>query len=218
MYSKHDIDVKFNVLMDTAVSSGLDVDKLDALVAPLDAAILEYFCKDYSEDVGKCIKALSHGLIRSGIKYADGSTGADSFVAPAGWDDLRVVFGGVNDEFMVISEDDFVASITEVVPEAGEDASSAPQEPYYQSELVDEYVKKYSDGMAKIESQLNAIAAAGNRIALGNAIEKLFDPKEILAVPAMGDIAKDIYINKRYKEVIEFYDLNVYIPQIVAGD
>ena len=44
------------------------------------------------------------------------------------------------------------------------------------------------------------------------------EPKEIKTVPSMADIAKDIYIDRGYKELIEFQGIDIYIPASIGGE
>lgn len=112
MIKEADILEKLNILVNAALDAGKDEIKLTALCQPLETVITTYFETDYSSGINSCVKALAHGLIRSGIVYSDGSTDAD----------------------------------------------------------------------------------------------------DIVKVPDMGEIAKDIYITKHYKDVIDFYEFDVVIP------
>ena len=86
------------------------------------------------------------------------------------------------------------------------------------SSLVDSLTAEYTANVTGVTEYLKAIAAYGNSAGLGNALQKLLEPKEIKTVPSMADIAKDIYIDRGYKELIEFQGIDIYIPASIGGE
>ena len=67
-------------------------------------------------------------------------------------------------------------------------------------------------------SSLAAIAQYGNSMGLGNSIQNLLEPKEVKTVPSLVDIAKDIYLDKGYKELIQTRGIDIYVPTAAGGE
>ena len=111
----------------------------------------------------------------------------------------------------------FNSSINEVTPPIGESDESATPDPYYQSSLVDNWIIIYNDASTSVITSLAEVATYGNSIGLGNTIQQLLEPKEVAVVPSLKDIAIDIYVNRGYKELIEFKELGVYVPESIGG-
>lgn len=202
-----------------ATSQGKDAGKLQTLVDPLRSAITGYYSVDIVNPVSKAIEAITHGSIRTGIVYEDGSSaGSGGSVPPAGWDDVRALFIAVDKSLMDTSKEVFNTSINEVTPPAVEGESADPPEPYYESSLVNNWIGTYTGASSGIIASLVEIARYGNSIGLGNVLQTLFEPKEIKEVPNLVDIAKDIYLDKGYKELIQTRELDIYVPKSVGGD
>lgn len=199
-----------------AASKGKDAGKLQTLIDPLRSAITGYYSVDIGKSVSKAIEAIIHGSIRTGIVYEDGSSAGSGGSAPPGWDDVRALFTAVDKSLMETTKEVFNASINEVTPPMVE-AESDPPEPYYESNLVNAWINTYSGSSSSIIASLVEITKYGNSIGLDDVLQTLLEPKEIKEVPNLVDIAKDIYLVKGYKELIQLRELDIYIPTSVGG-
>lgn len=212
MHTKEDLTLKVDTLLAYAVQAGgLDPNKLETLLSGVYEAIEAYFAVDISPSVSSCIEATTHGLVRTGIKYADGTCGSEITGAPRGFYDIRELFD-VGTELMRCSEEAFTRSVVEVTPTL-EDGSSG--EPYYESQLVNEWIIAMEMDAEQLLSGLQAVSSFGNSVALGNNIKLLLEPPEVVSVPSLVDIAKTIYIDYHYLELIELRELEIYVPSSV---
>lgn len=208
---------RINELTDYCIGQGRDEDKMLALMVPLKNAVSAYFDVDIKASVEKAIEAITHGLIRTGIIYTDGSSNAVGGIAPAGWDNIIKVFEDIDTWLKYVDFEVFNSSINEVTPLIGENDESATPDSYYQSSLVDNWIIIYNDACTSVITSLGEVATYGNSIGLGNTIQQLLEPKEVAVVPSLKDIAIDIYVNRGYKELIEFKELGVYVPESIGG-
>lgn len=208
---------RINELTDYCIGQGRDEDKMLALMVPLKNAVSAYFNVDIKASVEKAIEAITHGLIRTGIIYTDGSSNAAGGIAPAGWDNIIKVFEDIDTWLKYVDFEVFNSSINEVTPPIGENDESATPDSYYQSSLVDNWIIIYNDACTSVITSLGEVATYGNSIGLGNTIQQLLEPKEVAVVPSLKDIAIDIYVNRGYKELIEFKELGVYVPESIGG-
>lgn len=215
METQSSVLLKIDELVAYAKSHGKDADKMSNLMTPLVAAVILYYDKDITPSVTKAIEGITHGLIRTGIIYTDGSS-ASGGTPPAGWSDVRSIFNDVDKSLMSTSNEDFNASINEVTPPVADGESAA--EPYYESSLVNTWISEYSAAGTSVINSLAAITQYGNSVGLGNSIQNLLEPKEVKTVPSLLDIAKDIYLDKGYKELIQTRGLDVYIPSAIGGE
>lgn len=215
METKSSVLLKIDELTAYAKSQGKDSAKMSTLMAPVAAAVILYYDEDITPSVTKAIEGITHGSIRTGIVYTDGSSAGGGGTPPAGWSDVRTLFNSVDDSLMSTSNEVFNASINEVTPPAVDGESAA--EPYYESSLVNTWINDYTAAGEFIISKLAAIAQYGNSMGLGNAIQNLLEPKEVKTVPSLVDIAKDIYLDKGYKELIEARGLNIYVSTAAGG-
>lgn len=216
MQTRSEIIAYLNNLLAYAVRQGRNAEKLNTLIAPLIEAVNAYYAVDVTADVAQAIEAITHGLVRTGIVYTDGSSDAGCGAEPAGYSDVRVFFVEANKRLLSTSEEAFNASINEITPESSGENDVA--ESYYASSLVDNLTAEYTTNITGVTEYLKAIATYGNSAGLRNSLQKLLEPKEIKAVPSMSDIAKDIYVDRGYKELIEVYGLDIYIPGSLGGD
>lgn len=215
METQSSVLLKIDELVAYAVGQGKDSAKMYKLMAPVAAAVIIYYDVDITPSVTKAIEAITHGSIRTGIIYTDGSSAGGGGTPPAGWSDVRSIFNDVDKSLMSTSNEVFNASINEVTPPVADGESAA--EPYYESSLVNTWINEYTVAGTSVISSLAAIAQYGNTIGLGNSIQNLLEPKEVKTVPSLLDIAKDIYFNKGYKELIQTRGLNIYIPTAAGG-
>ena len=216
MQARHEIIIYIKRLVYYAITQGRDKSRLNALINPLIEAVNAYYSVDITANIAQSIEAITHALVRTGIVYADGSSDAGSGAEPAGYNDVRVFFVEANRRLLSTTEEAFNSSINEVTPESSEGNDVA--EPYYVSSLVDSLTAEYTANVTGVTEYLEAIAAYGNSAGLGNALQKLLEPKEVKTVPSMADIAKDIYIDRGYKELIEFQGIDIYIPASIGGE
>ena len=216
METQSSVLLKIDELVAYAKSQGKDSAKMSKLMAPVAAAVIIYYDVDITPSVTKAIEAITHGSIRTGIIYTDGSSAGGGGTPPAGWSDVRSIFNDVDKSLMSTSNEVFNASINEVTPPVAEGESAA--EPYYESSLVNTWINEYTVASTSVISSLAAIAQYGNSVGLGNSIQNLLEPKEIKTVPSVLDIAKDIYLDKGYKELIQTRGLSIYIPSAAGGE
>lgn len=216
MEIKSSVLLKIDELTTYCRGQGRDSGKMVDLMQPLSAAVISYYNVDITPSITKAIEAITHGSIRTGIVYTDGSSAPAGGTPPAGWSDVRSIFTDIDKSLMSTSNEAFNASINEVTPPAAEGESAA--EPYYESSLVNTWINEYTVAATSVISSLAAIAQYGNTIGLGNSIQNLLEPKEVKTVPSLLDIAKDIYFNKGYKELIQTRGLNIYIPTAAGGE
>ena len=215
METQSSVLLKIDELVAYAKSQGKDADKMSNLMTPLVAAVILYYDEDITPSVTKAIEAITHGSIRTGIIYTDGSSAPAGSTPPAGWSDVRSIFNNVDKSLMSTTKEAFNASIHEVTPPA--DGESAA-EPYYESNLVNTWISEYSAAGTSVINSLAAIAQYGNSVGLGNSIQNLLEPKEVKTVPSLVDIAKDIYLDKGYKELIQTRGLDIYVPTAAGGE
>ena len=216
METQSSVLLKIDELVAYAKSQGKDADKMSNLMTPLVAAVILYYDEDITPSVTKAIEAITHGLIRTGIIYTDGSSASGGGTPPAGWSDVRSIFIDVDKSLMSTTKEAFNASIHEVTPPAADGESTA--EPYYESNLVNTWISEYSAAGTSVINSLAAIAQYGNSVGLGNSIQNLLEPKEVKTVPSLVDIAKDIYLDKGYKELIQTRGIDIYVPTAAGGE
>ena len=216
METQSSVLLKIDELVAYAKSQGKDSAKMSKLMAPVAAAVIIYYDVDITPSVTKAIEAITHGSIRTGIICTDGSSAGDGGTPPAGWSDGRSIFIDVDKSLMSTSNEDFNASINEVTPPVADGESAA--EPYYESSLVNTWINEYNAAGTSVINSLAAIAQYGNSVGLGNSIQNLLEPKELKTVPSLLDIAKDIYLDKGYKELIQTRGLSIYIPSAAGGE
>lgn len=216
MEIKSSVLLRIDELTAYAKSQGKDAAKMSELMAPLAAAVILYYDEDITPSVTKAIEGITHGLIRTGIIYTDGSSAGGGGTPPAGWSDVRSIFIDVDKSLMNTTKEAFNASINEVTPPAADGESAA--EPYYESNLVNTWINYYSVAAESVISKLAAISQYGNSMGLGNSIQNLLEPKEVKTVPSLVDIAKDIYLDKGYKELIQTRGLDIYVPTAAGGE
>ena len=90
MKTKQQVLAHLESLKSYAIEQGKDSTKVTALLAPLETAINGYYSVDIAKDVEKAIEAITHGLVRTGIVYADGSSDANDNQEPPGYNDVTV--------------------------------------------------------------------------------------------------------------------------------
>ena len=214
MLTQKEFTEKINGFKEHATNSGLDPHLLSDLLAPLNSAINQYFSVDINNAVSVCITALTHAKIRTGIVYIDGSTvNADGDNKPTGYDDIRELFN-VGAEILNTSNEAFTASVVEVTPTL-EDGTTAPM--YYESSLVASWLSEFTVAGGYLLADLSTVAEYANSVGLGNLVKSVLEPSEIVSVPSLVDIAKSIYFEHNYLELIKTWKLDIYVPSSCKG-
>lgn len=214
MLTQKDFTEKINGFKDHAIASGLDPHLLSDMLAPLNTAINKYFSENITNAVSVCITALTHAQIRTGIVYVDGSTvGSDAGNEPTGYKDIRELFN-VGAEILDTSNETFTNSIVEVTPEVTPalENGDTTVTMYYESSLVTSWLTEFSVAGDYLLVDLNKVAEYANSVGLGNLVKSVLEPSEIASVPSLVDIAKSIYYDHHYLELIKTWNLDIYVP------
>lgn len=205
MYTKTQILNKVDFLISGAENSGFNRSKLVAMFQPLRNAIKNFYMIDFATYIEGNLETLTHGLIRLNTKYKNYQVQQWGNV-PKGFNDLTELFV-VGSDMMNTELSSFTSSITEAVLPSDEGDVEI-----YQSSMVDTWVNDWLSAYITVPANLELVGNVSGEIGLVSGLELLFDPPEIESIPSMADISKDIYINRKYKEVIECLGLSVYIP------
>ena len=210
MYDKTQIQNRLTLLINNAENEGFDRDKLEVLVQPLENAIDNFYNINFDYYITNNIEMMTHALIRVGIKYKNYqvATGGNR---PKGFDDLTELFN-VGSEIVTVDVQTFIDSIEETsLPSDAEGGSTE----LYQSEFVDRWVNEFLSASMTVPANLQLIGDYAGDFGLVNSIKILYDAPIIESVPNFSDIAKQVYIDRKYKEVIEKLKLSVYVPEYV---
>ena len=151
-----------------------------------------------------------HLLVKTGIVYEDGSHRSISGQPPTGYDDFSVLFN--NDtavEIMEITVEEFNAA-------THEDIDPQTQETTVYNTLLDNWTDSYESTAANVVTRLTTIASWCNGQGVGNSIQTLLQPKRIASVPGREEMSQTIYIDRFAKDVINGYELDVLIPEVVS--
>ena len=214
MITKQKVIDKLTELESAAVESGLQPGLVSDLLSPLHGLIDSYYRLDIAPAVSACIVALSHSEIRTGIVYEDGRQ-SGSVTGPAGYNDITELFQ-VGDSILITEPDTFINSIIEVKPLEGGAV-------YYASEMVSAWEAEYTtettigvDGESiPIISHLNEVAAYANGVGVVDGIKTILEPSRIVSAPSLSEIAGKIYLDRKYKELIDAWGLTVFVPAAV---
>ena len=215
MILQNELATKLANMNTYAASHGKDTSMLAELNAPLIAAIDAYYKLDGVETgVKACILALTHSQIRTGIVYEDGfEVDVDSSKAPLGYGDVTELFCTGSD-ILNTSDSQYTNSI-KLVQVMDVDGVTVLTE-HYESPLVDAWVAEFtteSNPISGLPGRLNAIAEFANGSGLMDPIKLIVEPSKMVSVPDLKEIAKDIYWNRKYLDVIEAWNLGIYIPK-----
>lgn len=210
-----DLLTKLAQLNAQAELSNKDKSMLAELIAPLTAAIDAYYnLAGVESGVRNCILALTHGQIRAGIEYEDGSKAAlDTSNAPIGYSDITDLFNIGND--ILDTKDAVYINSIELVQVMGDDGVTVVTE-HYESDLVDAWIAKFAAELAEetgLLSKLRTVAAFANS-AMVDPVKFLTEPAKMTVLPDLTVICKDIYFNRKYLELINGWDLGIYIPSV----
>lgn len=209
MFTKKNFTEKLSSLESHATASGKDAQLLSDLLSPLKVAINNYYGVDIAPSVSICIAALTHAQVRTGITYVDGSTVAsDVGNEPTGYNDIRELFN-VGIEMLDTSNEVFTSSIVEVTPTL-ENGTTGTM--YYESSLVTSWISQFSVAGTYLLEDLSKISTYANGVGLGYLVKNILEPSEIATIPSLVDIARNIYFNRNYLELITVWELDIYIP------
>lgn len=214
MILQKELTDRLSQLKNYAVTQGKNSAMVSTLVAPLEAAITSYYRMTGIEDeVVSCILSLTHSLLVSGMEYEDGSKSElDTSDAPAGYFDITELFN-VGNDLLNTKVGDFNASIklTQVMAEDGVTVASE----HYESKLVDAWVAEFTaelDPETGLLSKISAISFYASSGKLSDPIKSVMEPSRIKSVPDKVEVAKEIYWNRKYQDLINLWNLGVYIP------
>lgn len=214
MILRRDLLNKITQLQNNAVSQGKNKSMMADLLSPLDAAIYTYYTlTGVDKAVRNCILALTHSQIRCGIEYEDGTT-ANQITgnAPLGYNDITELFN-VGSDIMATTDTRFINSI-KLVQEFDVDGVTVLSE-HYESPLVDAWTVEFSGEVAEevgLISKLTAVAAHASGAGLIDPLKFMMEPSKMRSIPNLSDISKDIYWNRKYLDLIDAWEFDIYVP------
>ena len=199
-----------------AIGNGKNAVMLAEMLSPLQDAIEAYYkLSGVDRAVRGCILALTHSQIRAGIEYEDGSgAGAANENGPLGYSDITELFN-IGLDILNTSDSQYTNSI-ELVQVMDLDGVTVLSE-HYESQLVDGWIAEFQAEVAEetgLISKLIAVAEYANGASLIDPLKFLTEPSKMTRVPDLGNICKDIYWNRKYLEVIEGWNLGIYVPTV----
>ena len=202
MYTKTQILAKLNTLQASA-AAGLSFTGVISAVNSLSGS-------STSNAMEKAIVAEVHLLVRTGITYTDGSHRSVSGNAPAGYSDISTLFNlATGDEIMAITVETFnAATYTETDPQT--------QVTTVKNTYLNSWTASYTSTASTVVTKLGALVAWCNGQGMGNSLQTLLQPKEIASVPDRAEMSQTIYIDRKAKDVIQAYELDVLIPEVVS--
>ena len=202
MYTKTEILEKLNIL-EAAADPGLSFSGLVSAINLLSGSSI-------SRAMEQAIVGEVHLLVRVGITYTDGSHRSISGQPPFGYDDFSMLFN-----------DDTAVAIMDITIEDFNDATYTEVDPQTQVEIIrntllDDWTASYAATAGNVVTRLTAIASWCNGQGIGNSLQTLLQPKEIASVPDRAEMSQTIYIDRFAKDVINAYELDVLIPEVVG--
>lgn len=202
MYTKAEIKAKLNTL-EAAADPGLSF-------AGVISAIDLVGGSSVSSAMEKAIVGEVHLLVRVGITYVDGSHRSISGNPPVGYEDISTLFNtATGDEIMEITVEEFnAATYTETDP--------TTQVTTVRNTYLDSWTVSYTATASSVVTNLGTLAEWCNGQGMGNSIQTLLQPKEIKSVPDRVEMSRTIYIDRKAKDVILAYELDVLIPEVVS--
>ena len=202
MYTKTEILEKLNTL-EAAADPGLSF-------AGIISAVNQLSGSSVSAAMEKAIVGEVHLLVRVGIIYVDGSHRSISGNPPAGYEDISTLFNtATGDEIMEITVEEFnAATYTETDPQT--------QATTVKNTYLDSWTASYTATASSAVTNLETLASWCNGQGIGNSLQTLLQPKEIASVPDRAEMSQTIYIDRKAKDVILAYELDVLIPEVVG--
>ena len=80
---------------------------------------------------------------------------------------------------------------------------------------LDSWTASYTATAGSVVTNLGTLAEWCNGQGIGNSLQTLLQPKEIASVPDRAEMSQTIYIDRKAKDVILAYELDVLIPDVV---
>jgi len=202
MYTKTQILAKLNTLQASA-AAGLSFTGVISAVNSLSSS-------STSNAMEKAIVAEVHLLVRVGITYTDGSHRSVSGTVPAGYNDISTLFNAATgEEIMAITVEAFnAATYTATDPQT--------QQQTVRNTYLDSWTSSYNTTASNVVTRLGTLASWCNGQGMGNSLQTLLQPKEIKSVPDREEMSQTIYIDRKAKDVILAYELDVLIPEVVS--
>ena len=202
MYTKTQILAKLNTLQASA-AAGLSFTGVISAVNSLSGS-------STSNAMEKAIVAEVHLLVRVGITYTDGSHRSVSGTVPAGYNDISTLFNvATGNEIMAVTVAQFNAATYN-------DTDPQTQVTTVRNTYLDSWTASYTSTASTVVTKLGALAAWCNGQGMGNSLQTLLQPKEIASVPDRAEMSQTIYIDRKAKDVIQAYELDVLIPEVVS--
>ena len=154
--------------------------------------------------------AADPGLSFAGVNSAIDLVGGSSGNPPAGYEDISTLFNtATGDEIMEITVEEFnAATYTETDP--------TTQVTTVRNTYLDSWTASYTATASSVVTNLGTLAEWCNGQGMGNSIQTLLQPKEIKSVPDRAEMSRTIYIDRKAKDVILAYELDVLIPEVVS--
>ncbi len=202
MYTKTEILEKLNTLQaaaDPALSFAALISAIGTLSGSSVASAME-----------KAIVAEVHLLVRTSITYTDGSHRTVGGGAPTGYSDFSVLFNSsTGDAIMAMDTATFnAATYTETDPDT--------QTTVTKNTYLTSWTNSYTSAASSVPTAMASIASWCNGQGMGSSLQTLLQPKEIASVPDRTQMSTTIYVDRLAKDVIEAYELDVMIPEVVA--
>ena len=202
MYTKTQILAKLNTLQ-AAAASGLSFTGVISAVNSLSSSSV-------SNAMEKAIVAEVHLLVRTGITYTDGSHRSVSGTAPAGYNNISTLFNvATANEIMAVTVAQFNAATYN-------DTDPQTQVTTVRNTYLDSWTSSYNTTASNVVTRLGTLASWCNGQGMGNSLQTLLQPKEIASVPDRTEMSQTIYVDRKAKDVILAYELDVMIPEVVA--
>ena len=148
--------------------------------------------------------------MRTGITYTDGSHRSVSGTAPAGYNNISTLFNvATANEIMAVTVAQFNAATYN-------DTDPQTQVTTVRNTYLDSWTSSYNTTASNVVTRLGTLASWCNGQGMGNSLQTLLQPKEIASVPDRTEMSQTIYVDRKAKDVILAYELDVMIPEVVA--
>ena len=201
MYTKTQILAKLNTLK-AAANPALSF-------AGCIAAINSLSSSTVSAAMEKAIVAEVHLLVRTGITYKDGSHRSVSGTVPAGYNDISTLFNvATGNDIMAITTATFNAATYQ-------DTDPVSGAVTWRNTYLDSWTASYTSTASTVVIKLSTLAAWCNGQGMGNSLQTLLQPKDVASVPGRAEMSQTIYVDRKAKDVIQAYELDVLIPEVV---
>ncbi len=183
-------------------------DDVDALFTPVIQAVEKYYAEDkqLAHDIQYAIHQLTQDIMTRKTVYEHQSL-MPPFRKdyPAGYEDVRELFdgGGAAEEIMNISIEDFNAAYY----------SYDPSQPPISNSFLVIWQENLEAARSQELDSLGAVSAFCESTGFNSGLVHLFESLgEIISAPGTADLVQRVYNDGGYKEVIETFGIDVYIP------